>query len=43
MLEVNISCIVLFSALNLILGGLAYVWHNRQKRIGIYFCLEGGL
>ena len=29
--DVTISCIVMFWGLNLILGGLAYIWHNRQK------------
>ena len=31
MLEVTIGCVVMFSLLNLIFGGMAYIWHNRQK------------
>ena len=31
MLEVTISCFVMFWGSNIILGGLAYIWHNSQK------------
>ena len=29
--DVIIGCTVMFCGLNVLLGGLAYVWHNRQK------------
>ena len=31
MLDVTIGCIVIFCGLNIILGGLAYILHNRKK------------
>ena len=31
MLEVTIGCTVTFWGLNIVLGGLAYIWHKRQK------------
>ena len=31
MLDVTISCIVIFWGSNIILGGLTYIWHNSQK------------
>ena len=30
-LDVTIGCTVIFWGLNILLGGLAYIWHNRQK------------
>ena len=31
MLDITIGCTVTFWGLNLVLGGLAYIWHSRQK------------